>query len=70
MRVGQVIKKWRILTESNYKDVAREIGIGSGTYLRIESGKMPDGPTLLKLQSWLFGEESNTAQLIEKEGSQ
>ena len=54
MKIGEVMRKWRVVNERNLRDVAREIGIGAATLLRIEQGKMVDGKTILKVISWLF----------------
>lgn len=59
MRIGQVIKKWRLLSDLDYKKAAQKIGIGGSTLLRIEAGKVPDGETLIKVLNWLMGEESD-----------
>lgn len=57
MRLGQILRKWRILADLTMAQVAEQIGIGTSTLVHIEQGKVPDGKTLLKLMAWLFGEE-------------
>ena len=60
MRVGTIIRKWRAAsTEMSVRELADQIGVGVGTLIRVESGKKTDGETMLKLQQWLFSEESN-----------
>lgn len=54
MRLGQIIKKWRIVNELDLRSVAREIGIGAATLMRLEQGHVPDGNTLAKVLGWLM----------------
>lgn len=62
MRVGRVIQKWRVVTETNIRDAAAQIGISASTVSRIENDKNVDGHSMILLAVWLFGptEESKT----------
>lgn len=52
--LGAVLKRWRITSERDLRSVAKEIGIGAATLMRIEQGQMFDVETWLKIQAWLF----------------
>lgn len=53
MRLGRVIKVYRLHSELTMRELADEIGIGPATLMRIEHGQSPDGDTLVKVLSWL-----------------
>lgn len=57
MRLGTVIRKWRINSELPLRDASALIGISAATLMRIESGRVVDGRTMTKLMIWLFSEE-------------
>lgn len=57
MRIGTIVKKWRLIGELPLKTVAAEIGIRKETLWNIESGKAVDGETLIKLIAWLCANE-------------
>jgi predicted transcriptional regulator len=54
-RLGDVLHKWRRMSELDLKAVAEEIGISVSTLSRLERGNTPDGDTLRKVWSWLMG---------------
>lgn len=54
MRIGIVLKRWRLMGEMDLRTAAKQIGIGHTTLMRIENGKMPDGQTLSILLAWLL----------------
>ena len=56
MKLGDVLKTWRRVSELNIRDAAREIGIGVSTLSRIENGERMDGVTLSRLLTWLMSE--------------
>lgn len=59
MIIGELLRKWRVMTEKSLRDVAKEIGIAHGTLSRTERGYPLDGTTMLKIINWLFrGERS------------
>jgi transcriptional regulator with XRE-family HTH domain len=53
MRIGIIIKKWRLVNEITIRDLAAEIGISAATLYRVETGRAPDGLTLIKIFDWL-----------------
>lgn len=58
MRVGIVLKKWRLLSDLDLRQAAAQIGIAHSTLGRLEEGKLPPhGDTVVKLLNWLFTEE-------------
>jgi transcriptional regulator with XRE-family HTH domain len=57
MKLGKVIRKYRVTSELTLRDVGKEIGIGAATLMRIEQGRDPDGSTLAKILAWLFDAE-------------
>ena len=54
MKLGTVIRKYRVNSELSLRDVGKEIGIGPATLMRLEQGRDPDGQTLAKVLAWLF----------------
>ena len=54
MKLGQVIKKYRVISELSLRDVGKEIGIGAATLMRFEQGRDADAQTLAKILAWLF----------------
>ncbi len=54
MKLGTVIRKYRVTNELTLREVGGEIGIGPATLMRIEQGRDPDGATLAKILAWLF----------------
>ena len=57
MKLGEVIRKWRAMSELGVREVAKEIGISHGTLSRIERGEAMDGLTLTKILIWLLSAE-------------
>lgn len=57
MRIGTVLKKWRLVSEVSLGDLAGSIGISTPTLYRLEAGRTPDGATLIKVLNWLCHEE-------------
>ena len=55
MRLGTVLRKWRTMDERTVRDVAKELGISSATFFRIEQGKACDSGTLAVILLWLIG---------------
>jgi transcriptional regulator with XRE-family HTH domain len=62
MKLGQVIRRYRVTSELTLRDVGREIGIGAATLMRLEQGRDPDGATLTKVLIWLFKPTTNNTQ--------
>lgn len=58
MRLGAVLKKWRMLSGLEIREAADQIGIASSTLRRVEEGAIPPhGETLIKLLNWLLEPE-------------
>lgn len=60
MKLGTVIRKYRVNSELSLREVGKEIGIGAATLMRLEQGRDPDGQTLAKVLAWLFTAEDGT----------
>ncbi len=54
MRVGAVIRSWRVMREISLRDAASQIGTTAPTLCRLEAGKPVDGATLAKVLAWLL----------------
>ncbi len=54
MKLGEVIRRWRVVSERNVRDVAAEIGISAATLSRIERGQKMDGGSLALVLNWLM----------------
>lgn len=61
MRLGVVIRKFRVMSEKPLRDTAKEIGIGAATLMRLEQGRGVDGDTLAKVLAWLFATEEKAS---------
>jgi transcriptional regulator with XRE-family HTH domain len=57
MKLGKVIRKYRVTSELTLREVGKEIGISAATLMRVEEGRDPDGSTLAKILAWLFTDE-------------
>lgn len=56
MKLGEVLKKWRRMSDIGVREAAKQIGVSHGTLSRIERGEQMDGQTLIKILTWLFAE--------------
>lgn len=54
MRLGTVLRKWRLMNELSLRDAAKEIGIPFVTLMRLEHGYDPLGRTLRVVLNWLL----------------
>ena len=52
--LGEVLKKWRLMKEMNLRTVAKQIGLGTATLMRIEHGRDPSGRSLAAILNWLL----------------
>ena len=58
MKVGAIIRKWRLANDDSVRKVAAEIGIAPSTLVHIEQGRMPPhSETLITLWNWLITQE-------------
>jgi DNA-binding XRE family transcriptional regulator len=53
MRLGEIIRKWRMTCEMGQRQVAKEIGINVSTLCRVENGEGMDGVTLAAILRWM-----------------
>lgn len=56
MKLGDVIRGYRLHKEMNLRQLGDAIGIGHVTLMRIENGHEPSGGSLAKIIAWLTGE--------------
>jgi transcriptional regulator with XRE-family HTH domain len=54
MKLGDVLKKWRQMSDLTVRQAAKEIGITFPTLSRIEKGISMDGTTLAKILCWML----------------
>lgn len=59
IRLGLVIRGWRNHQEIPLRTLAKEIGVPTSTLQGIESGRMPDGETLVRVWAWLTGRDGS-----------
>lgn len=57
MKLGNVIRKYRLMMEWDLRRLAHEIGIAPSTLMRIEMGFACDSATLAKILNWLMRPE-------------
>lgn len=62
MRLGEVIRLWRKMSDLGVREVAADIGVSHGTLSRIERGEAMDGNTLAKVLVWLVGRRGKGAK--------
>lgn len=62
MKLGKVIRKYRVTSELSLREVGQEIGIGAATLMRLEQGREPDGKTIAKILAWLFSETNGSKE--------
>jgi len=53
MKLGEVIRAYRMHRELSLRYVANEIGIGAATLMRFENGQDIDAQTFMKVLTWL-----------------
>jgi transcriptional regulator with XRE-family HTH domain len=61
MRLGTVIRKWRLMEDRSVRDVAKEVGVSAATFHRVEQGKPCDSDTLATIFMWLISREQPSA---------
>ena len=54
MRLGQIIKKWRSMSELDLSSCSRQIGISTATLARLEKGHSPSGNTVKRILAWMM----------------
>lgn len=62
MRIGEVIRRWRKMSDIGIREAAQEMGVSHGTLSRIERGEEMTGTTMAKVLAWLFSENGSKAK--------
>jgi transcriptional regulator with XRE-family HTH domain len=58
VKLGEIIRRWRLSKDLSVAEVAKEIGVSSSTLVHIEMGSMPPASkTLIAVLSWLTSED-------------
>lgn len=56
MRLGQILQKWRLMSDLTLREVAKLMKVSLPTVQRIEQGRQMDGETLAKVLMFLMSE--------------
>lgn len=67
MKLGTVIRRYRVTNELSLREVGKEIGIGAATLMRLEQGRDPDGRTVAKVLAWLFIDDGKNGNQVKGE---
>lgn len=55
LRLGDVLRKWRVMSDLDQRSAAALIGISASTLCRIEKGDfIPEARTWMKIMDWLM----------------
>lgn len=57
MRLGLILRKYRVVSEITLREFGQKMGISAATLLRIEQGKECDSFTLTKVLMYLLHRE-------------
>lgn len=60
--LGRVLHRWRINEGVTLRNAGKQIGVAPATLMRLEHGRQPEGPTLVKLLVWLLTEAKREPQ--------
>lgn len=55
MKLGEVLRKWRLMSELDVRQAAGMIGLDHATLWRVEQGKPPSAETLRSILVWMMG---------------
>ena len=58
MRIGPVLRGWRMHREISLRNLAKEIGISASTLSRLETGENVDAQSLSKILIFLISNET------------
>jgi transcriptional regulator with XRE-family HTH domain len=64
MRLGKLLRLYRVFEGREQKDMAAEIGVGNTVLSRIENGRTCDMKTLGKLIIWLLEDDDGKKELV------
>lgn len=59
MRLGTVLRKWRLMSELDLRSAAAEMELDHATLHRIEQGRMPSAESLRAILIWLMATPSS-----------
>lgn len=62
MRIGQILRRWRLAEDLTLREVAKQMGVNFTTLSRIEQGQPMDGRTLATILAWMFAKPERAAQ--------
>ena len=68
-RLGDILRKWRIMEEKGTREVALDIGVSASTLNSLERGETPDCETLKRVICWLFEYDSKSTSEKEVKSS-
>ena len=57
MKLGEVLRKWRLMSEMDIRTAAKQMGSDPSTLCRIEQGRSPSAETLRDILLWLLKKE-------------
>lgn len=55
MQIGNILKQWRWAEKKGVREAAKEVGLTTATFNRIERGEAMDGQSLATILKWLLG---------------
>lgn len=59
MKLGEVLRKWRLMSEMDVRTAADMMGLDHATLWRVEQGKPPSAETLRSILVWIMGNSKN-----------
>lgn len=62
MRLAEIMRKWRIVSEISLRELAKETGINHSTMNRFERGLPLDSQNLVKILTFVLSEQRNGAK--------
>lgn len=57
MKLGEVLRRWRRMSDLTVREAADQIGVPFATLSRVEQGEQMEGRTLAKILCWLLSRE-------------
>ena len=59
MKLGEVLRKWRLMSEIDLRTAASWMNTDASTLIRIEQGRSPSAETLRNILLWLLYKEND-----------
>lgn len=66
MRLGEMLKCYRLWHDRTVRELGEEIGVSAATISRIETGEMPSAVSLLLILNWMMGAKISPPPRTEK----